>query len=82
MPRTSKDHQSPAPKSDTSPESKSELSSTLQAFPMSGSTPSWLTQLPPVTLLFLDFGGSVVISRRDGSISVTLDYQPPTKAAP
>ena len=82
MPRTSKGRRSQGPESDTSPESKSEHSLMRLDCRTYDSTPSWLTQLPPEIVLCLDYGGSVAISRQDGSISVTLFLPLPIKAAP
>ena len=50
-----------------------------QASLTSDSTRSWLTRLPPEMQHCLDSGGSVVISRRDGSTCVTLELSAPHK---
>ena len=62
----------PSPESDTSLESKSDLYLMAQACLTSVSMRSWLTQLPPEMARFLASGGTVVISRREGSISANL----------
>jgi hypothetical protein len=82
MPRTSKGRQSQGPESDTLIELKYGRSLTGVACLMSDSLRSLLTRLPPEALHFLDYDGTIVISRRDGLTCVTLRYPPRTKAAP
>ena len=82
MPHTSKGRRSPSPENATSPASKSDLSLTVQAFPIFGSTQFWLIPLPLETQHYLGSGGIVVTSRQGELTSATLVSRLPTKDAP
>ena len=82
MPRTSKDRPSQGQESDISPAQKSDLSSMELDILTSDFTRSLRIPLPAETLHFLDYGGQIVISMRDGSICATYQSRPPTKAEP